>query len=291
MASSNASLLVPAQQEISIDNNKQSSYMQIYCLSNSTPQVYRINKTIPFNITTRNMAFYPRFFAHEFAPALRNESTNLFRLLDDYASLVAGRSNVCGPSFTQSIRTFQPRFDVTESKDFYELHGELPGIAQKDINIEFTDATTLSIRGRTETVREEGRQPSAAVEAQPEQQKLVDAAETESTSSSTNYHKASVEDEETATTTTDATPVDTPAETPTASVAPSQSQEVAQKEQQQSEGPNYWISERSVGSFARSFSFPQRVNQEAVKASLKDGILSIVVPKAQAPANRRINIE
>lgn len=265
--------------------------MQIYRLSNSTPQVYRINKTIPFNITTRNMAFYPRFFAHEFAPSLRGESTNLFRLLDDYAGLVAGRSNACGPSFTQSVRTFQPRFDVKENKDSYELHGELPGIAQKDINIEFTDATTLSIRGRSETVREEGRRPTAAVEAQPEQQKLVDAAETESTSSSTNHHKASVEDEEAATTTTDATPVDTPAETPTASVTASQSQEVAQNEQQQSEGPNYWISERSVGSFARSFSFPQRVDQEAVKASLKDGILSIVVPKAQAPANRRINIE
>ena len=144
-------------------------------------------------------------------------------------------------------------------------------------------------------MREEGRRPTAAVEAQPEQQKLADAdaAETESTSSSTNYHKASVEDEETATatSTTDATPVDTPAETPTASMAPSQSQEVAQNEQQSEEGPNYWLSERSVGSFARSFSFPQRVDQEAVKASLKDGILSIVVPKAQAPANRRINIE
>jgi HSP20 family protein len=265
--------------------------MQIYRLSNSTPQVYRINKTIPINITTRNMAFYPRFFAHEFAPALR-ESTNLFRLLDDYAGLIAGRSNACGPSFTQSVRTFQPRFDVKESKDSYELHGELPGIAQKDINIEFTDATTLSIRGRTETVREEGRRPTAAVEAQPEQQKLADAdaAEWESVSSSTNYHKASVEDEEAATTTTDATTAGTPAETPSASVAPSQSQEVAQNEQQ-SEGSNYWLSERSVGSFARSFSFPQRVDQEAVKASLKDGILSIVVPKAQAPANRRINIE
>jgi len=268
--------------------------MQIYRLSSSAPQVYRINKTIPINITTRNMAFYPRFFAHEFAPALRGESTNLFRLLDDYAGLVSGRSNACGPSFTQSVRTFQPRFDVKESKDSYELHGELPGIAQKDINIEFTDATTLSIRGRTETVREEGRRPTAAVEAQPEQEKLADAdaAEWESVSSSTNYHKASVEDEETAatTSTTDATSADTPAETPTASVAPSQTQEVSQNEQQ-SERSNYWLSERSVGSFARSFSFPQRVDQEAVKASLKDGILSIVVPKAQAPANRRINIE
>jgi HSP20 family protein len=267
--------------------------MQIYRLSNSTPQVYRINKTIPTNITTRNMVFFPRFVAHEFAPALRGESNNLFRLLDDYAGLIASRGNVCEPSFTKSVRTFQPRFDVKESKDSYELHGELPGIAQKDINIEFTDATTLSIRGRTETVREEGHRPTAAVGAQPEQQKLANSDETESTSSSHNYHKASVEDEETATTTTtttDTSPADTPAETPTASVAPSQSQEVSHTEQQ-ADKPNYWVSERSVGSFARSFSFPQRVDQEAVRASLKDGILSIVVPKAQAPANRRINIE
>jgi HSP20 family protein len=264
--------------------------MQIYRLTNSTPQIYRINKAIPTNTPIRNMVFFPRFVAHEFAPALRGESNNLFRLLDDYAGLIASSGNKCGPSFTQSVRAFRPRFDVKESKDSYELHGELPGIAQKDINIEFTDATTLSIRGRTETVRQEGRHLTASVEAQPEQQKLADTTETESTSSSHNYHKASVEDEETATTTTDATPVDTPAETPTASVAPSQSQEAAQSEQQ-ADKPNYWVSERSVGSFARSFSFPQRVDQEAVKASLKDGILSIVVPKAQAPANRRINIE
>merc|ERR1712063_3661 len=251
-------------------------------------QILQTNNTIQLFITPRKMAFFPRFVDHDFAPAFRGENS-LFRLMDDYASLV-NRSFASSPSFAQSVRTFQPRFDMKENQDSYELHGELPGIAPKDINIEFTDATTLSIRGRTESVREEGRRPTAAVEAQPEQQKLVDAAETESTSSSTNYHKASVEDEETATTTTDATPVDTPAESPTASVAPSQSQEVAHNGQQ-SEGPNYWISERSVGSFARSFSFPQRVDQEAVKASLKDGILSIIVPKAQAPANRRINIE
>lgn len=259
----------------------------IYRIHDSTPQVYRINKIIPVHITTRNMAFFPRFVAHEFAPALRAEG-NLFRLLDDYAGLMANRSSVCAPSFAQSVRTFQPRFDMKESKDFYELHGELPGISQKDINIEFTDATTLSIRGRTETVREEGRRPNAAaaVESQPEPEKLTEAAETESDADSTNYHKASVEDEDGSTTASNATP----AETPAASEAPtSWSQEVDQSEE--ADRPNYWFSERSVGSFARSFSFPQRVDQEAVKASLKDGILSIVVPKAPVPANRKIDIE
>merc|ERR1712137_1524075 len=251
-------------------------------------QDLQTNNTIQLFITPRKMAFFPRFVDHDFAPAFRGENS-LFRLMDDYASLV-NRSFASSPSLTQSVRTFQPRFDMKENKDSYELHGELPGIAQKDINIEFTDATTLSIRGRTETVREEGRRPTALPESQAGQQqkKLADAG-TESTSSSNKSLKATVEDEnEDSATVASATP----AETPAPSEAPA-SQEVSKNQQQQADADksSYWISERSVGSFARSFSFPQRVDQDAVKASLKDGILSIIVPKAQAPAKRRIQIE
>jgi HSP20 family protein len=227
------------------------------------------------------MAFFPRFVDHDFAPALRGENS-LFRLMDDYASLV-NRSFASSPSFAQTVRSFQPRFDMKENKDSYELHGELPGIAQKDINIEFTDATTLSIRGRTETVREEGRRPTALLESQAgqHQKKLADTteAETESTTSSNKSHQPTVEDEDSATVAST-----TPAEAPA-------SQEVSKNQQADADKSSYWISERSVGSFARSFSFPQRVDQDAVKASLKDGILSIIVPKAQAPAKRRIQIE
>jgi len=226
------------------------------------------------------MAFFPRFVTHDsdFAPAFRGENS-LFRLMDDYASLV-NRSFANSPSLAQSVRSFQPRFDMKENKDSYELHGELPGVAQKDINIEFTDANTLSIRGRTETVREEGRRPTALLESQAgtHQKKLADA-ETESTASSNKSHQPTVEDEDSGT---------------VASTKPadaSTSQEVSKNQQAETDKSNYWISERSVGSFARSFSFPQRVDQDAVKASLKDGILSIVVPKAQAPAKRRIQIE
>lgn len=58
-----------------------------------------------------------------------------------------------------------------------------------------------------------------------------------------------------------------------------------------SDRSKYWVSERSVGEFARTFSFPKQVAQENVKASLKSGIISIIVPKAVAPQNKRINIE
>lgn len=57
-----------------------------------------------------------------------------------------------------------------------------------------------------------------------------------------------------------------------------------------SEGIRYWVSERSVGEFQRSFSFPGAVDIDAVKASLEHGILKIVVPKKEVVKGRRIEI-
>ncbi|KAG0642265.1 HSP20-like chaperone [Tuber brumale] len=54
--------------------------------------------------------------------------------------------------------------------------------------------------------------------------------------------------------------------------------------------PRYWVSERAVGEFQRSFSFPSYVDMDAVKASLAHGILKIVVPKKQSQIAKRIEI-
>jgi len=222
------------------------------------------------------MSLFPRFAAGEFAP--------LFRLLDDYATHQLSR-----PSFpVPALRSFQPRFDLREAKDSYELHGELPGIDQKDIAIEFTDESTLSIRGRTERHEERGARPQTqpAVEAQPEQPTLTESG----------YHKATVEDE-TAMSGANPDAVETPTPSDAQSIKTSsesqtsQTESQAQAPSQQQPQSRYWVSERSVGEFSRTFNFPSRVDQENVKASLRNGILSIVVPKAQAPVSRRINIE
>lgn len=200
------------------------------------------------------MSLFPRF-AQEFSP--------LFRLMDDYE-----RHAIRGVN--DSIRTFSPKFDVKELKDSYELHGEFPGIEQKNINIEWTDANTLTISGRHETVREEGERP---------QHLLKESGESTSTEKhDENYHKPTVEDDTAENTTTSESRV----------AKKSEQHEVAK---QNANSPKYWVSERSVGEFHRSFNFPARVDQDAVKASLKDGILSIVVPKAQATKPRKINIE
>ncbi|KAK3617278.1 hypothetical protein LTR56_025402 [Elasticomyces elasticus] len=191
------------------------------------------------------MSLFPRFITNEpsFGP--------MFRLMDDYAQ--------------------HPKFDVTESKDNYELRGELPGIEQKDIDIEFTDAQTLVIKGQTEQVREEGQRPGALIKGQAEQSMITEGGE-----ETAKHHQPTVEDE------------NGPKETEQSTESTEVSQQQAPAATPQSK---YWVREMSRGSFSRSFAFPSRVDHDAVKASMKNGILSIVVPKAAAPQSRRINIE
>jgi HSP20 family molecular chaperone IbpA len=156
------------------------------------------------------------------------------------------------------LRSFTPKFDVKELKNAYELHGELPGIEQKDIEIEFTDAQTLTVKGHTERSYTSGTPPAGFVEGPAAQ-----AAITEGEPS----HKATVEEEG--------------AKKDTAVEAKKAKQEPEEK---------FWVSERSVGEFSRSFSFPVRVDQDNVRASMKNGILSILVPKAKKHESRKITI-
>lgn len=49
--------------------------------------------------------------------------------------------------------------------------------------------------------------------------------------------------------------------------------------------------ERSFGSFSRSFVLPETVNPEAVKASFKDGVLTINLGKKEIAKPRQIKVE
>src|SRR5690606_25617524 len=53
----------------------------------------------------------------------------------------------------------------------------------------------------------------------------------------------------------------------------------------------YWVSERTTGSFMRSFRFPADIDQEKVSAKLKDGLLTVVVPKKEKKAAKKIMVE
>ena len=57
-----------------------------------------------------------------------------------------------------------------------------------------------------------------------------------------------------------------------------------------SDGVEYHRSERMHGRFSRSFYLPQTVKQDGIKATYRDGILEIHVPKAEEAKPRQIAI-
>ena len=165
------------------------------------------------------------------------------------------------------MKSFSPKFDVKESGDAYELQGELPGVDQKDVEIEFTDSQTVVIRGRTERSSTSGTPPTGLIE----EAKIAGAISEKHQAE----HHPTVED----------------AADTTTSKAPAEDAQVAKKEETPAEPQEkYWVSERSVGEFSRSFTFHVRIDSENVQASMKNGILSILVPKAKKDQARKITI-
>jgi HSP20 family protein len=54
---------------------------------------------------------------------------------------------------------------------------------------------------------------------------------------------------------------------------------------------NYHRVERSYGSFARSFSLPNSINADKVKAEFKDGLLTLTMPKREEAKPKTIKID
>lgn len=205
----------------------------------------------------------------EFLPSYTNKLSPLFQLLDDYD---VHRSSC--PKTTQQQyhnrrhqpvvpRSFTPSFDARELNDAFYLDGELPGADQNNIEIEFSDPNTLVIKGQVD--RNYNNTDS------DDQMEDQEASET----SSNRSYQATVEDED-----DDKTTRSTPA--PVEKTVTDKKQQPAYK---------YRVSERSVGEFHRVFTFPTRVDQDAVKATFRNGILSLVIPKEPAPKMKKVRIE
>jgi HSP20 family protein len=54
---------------------------------------------------------------------------------------------------------------------------------------------------------------------------------------------------------------------------------------------HYHQIERGHGAFARTFEFAEKIDAEAVQADLRDGVLTIILPKAPAVPPKRIEVK
>lgn len=62
-------------------------------------------------------------------------------------------------------------------------------------------------------------------------------------------------------------------------------------EEKKDEGETYFTYERSYGSFSRSFTLPEGIDADHVQGDLKDGVLSIKVPKKPEVQSKRIALK
>ena len=64
------------------------------------------------------------------------------------------------------------------------------------------------------------------------------------------------------------------------------------REQEKSEkGEAFYTYERSYGSFTRAFTLPEVIQQDAIKADLKDGVLTLTVPKSPEATPKKIAVK
>jgi HSP20 family molecular chaperone IbpA len=204
--------------------------------------------------------------------------TPLLRLLDDFGS--QSRRHDSGWRNAAGMPTWQPKFDVRETAEAYELHGELPGMVKENVHIEFNDPQAMLVTGRIERTYTVGTSPHDHL-ADTTTSGAIEEAGEEEKKERRNSRQPTIEDED-------------EANAPKQEVATTAEAPVQQQQQQQQQQPvdraKYWLTERHVGEFSRNFSFPARIDQAGVTASLKDGILSITVPKAKKHESRRITI-
>jgi HSP20 family protein len=62
------------------------------------------------------------------------------------------------------------------------------------------------------------------------------------------------------------------------------------EEEPVAEGESYYLCERAAGTFSRSFSLPEGCDPDHVKAELKDGVLTVKLPKRPEVKPRKVQI-
>lgn len=63
------------------------------------------------------------------------------------------------------------------------------------------------------------------------------------------------------------------------------------KTQEKQDDENCYCEERTFGSFQRSLRLPNKVDDNKVKAEYKDGVLQLILPKAEEAKTRQIEIQ
>jgi len=157
-----------------------------------------------------------------------------------------------GPDWQKSL-TRAPKVDIKETDKAYIIEGELPGVERKDIKLDWVDDNTLVLK--SESRAEKVSQPQ--LEGSQAQGRIEGGGAKTNDVQMSGANKDAAGGENSVTTT-------------------NASQDVAKPTEQK---PIHHLTERSFSSYQRVFHFPGEVKHDDVKASLKNGVLTVTIPK------------
>lgn len=187
------------------------------------------------------------------------------------------------------VNCFIPRFDLEEDAHNYYLYGDIPGAVVEDINVEAHDNHTLVIYGKTVRPGPGPREDESSKTKEDAEFVKVSVEDHEHVhEKGHNEHKSAIpissnEDQQAAT---------SPG-APSFPPPPTQATEPEHQHHQRHEtnggqgaqrlqaDHRILLSERLVGDFHRTFAFPEPVSEDGVRASMDNGVLSLVVPKRE----------
>lgn len=155
---------------------------------------------------------------------------------------------VCSGSICPS--TFNPNFDLIEFPDFFSLCGELPGIQHDDVEIQFINAQTITVQGRSRRSCD-SQAPTSRFTS------VIEAINSQ-----------------------DGEPVRLHATAEEQILENKHNIDISKPPPTDAVNERYWISERRDRTFSRSFTFHAQVNHDSVQAYMMNGLLTITVCKA-----------
>lgn len=184
------------------------------------------------------------------------------------------------PAYRVNTRPWEPRFEAHETEDSFVIYGELPGLNKDHVTVEFPEPCKLVVSGKVERFIDAPKEAEIATEQTAPA--LVIESEDEDTQSRSSY-QATVEDDVDG----DEFEVVDHASEKSENIGQSDSEIPSEKtKEKQSEKPQEPRRSGYSKEFSRYFTFPTYVNYEAVTAELKDGLLTIVVPKETSQLRR-----
>ncbi|KAH7236653.1 HSP20-like chaperone [Fusarium tricinctum] len=177
------------------------------------------------------------------------------------------------PTYRVNTRPWEPRFEAHETEDSFVVYGELPGMNKEHVTVEFPEPCKLVVSGKVERFIDAPKEAETTTE-QTAPAPVIESQD-EDTQSRSSY-QATVEDDVDG---DEYEVVDHASEKSENTGQPEPkipSEKIEEKQSEKLQEPR-----RSGYSkeFSRYFTFPTYVNYEAVTAELKDGLLTIVVPK------------